>query len=85
MRTHSQIIADAGGVTPVRKKLLERGLVVSDPTLRSWASRPKDEGTIPPEFWAVFVELGFAESLEELQRVAAERNLSKYRQDEVAA
>jgi hypothetical protein len=70
MRNHRSIIAGAGGVTPLRKALATLGVVVEDPTVRSWERRGDGEGSIPPEYWPSLVRLGFA-TLEELS-VAAE-------------
>lgn len=64
-RTHSQIVRDAG-VTPLREQLGSIGIVVADPTVRSWERR---DG-IPAEYWQPLADLGLA-TLEELASAKA--------------
>lgn len=71
-RTHAQIIEDAGGVTPVRQTLADEGFDMPDATVRSWPKRPEGWGSIPPEYWPVFVKLGWS-TLEELASAAERR------------
>ncbi|ALJ08259.1 hypothetical protein JL11_07820 [Brevundimonas sp. DS20] len=65
MRTHDQIIADAGGPMAVKKRL-----DLSKPihTVRSWSARK----SIPAEYWHGFASTGLA-TLEELAEAAALR------------
>lgn len=64
MRTHRQIIADAG-VEIVQKSI---GDAVSSRTVRAW----KDRDSIPSPYWQTLVGHGYA-SLEELAASAASR------------
>ncbi|MGV3580021.1 hypothetical protein [Brevundimonas sp.] len=65
MRTHAEIIADAGGPSQV---LLRLTLSASIHTVRSWVQR----NSIPAEHWAAFAAGGLA-TLEELATGAAQR------------
>jgi hypothetical protein len=72
MRTHTQIIDDACGVTAVRKALADHGLELPDETVRSWPKRQDGQGSIPPEYWPSLVALGLA-TLDELAAAAEAR------------
>ncbi len=76
MRSHSEIVAQAidrfENVTAFRAALLNVGIDVSDPTVRSWALRTKQAGIIPPEYWPTFEHLGLA-SIAELVAGAEQR------------
>lgn len=63
MRTHHQIICDAGGYKPLAEKLEQPAGRV-----RFWERRK----AIPPEQWKAVSEAGIA-SLDELATAAAER------------
>lgn len=60
MRTHKQIV-EANGVPALRRVLADRGIELSDPTVRSWARR----GAIPAPYWAPLVDAKIT-TLEEL-------------------
>lgn len=68
-RTHSQIVQDAG-VSPLREMLASRGIVVADPTVRSWSRRNDGAGSIPAEYWQPLADLGVT-TLEELAAAKA--------------
>jgi len=53
MRTHSDVIKDAGGALVLHDRI---GLVRKVRTVRSWAWRD----SIPSEYWRPIVEAGFA-------------------------
>lgn len=63
MRTHSQIIADAGGSSTIKHDL---GLDASIHAIRSWVARD----SIPSPYWQVFAKRGLA-TLDELARAVA--------------
>ncbi len=63
MRTHKQIITDAGGVSAVHADMAS---VVSQHTVRSWFQREN----IPAEYFAYFAARGWA-SVDELALAAA--------------
>lgn len=69
-RTHSQIVQDVG-VTALREKLATLGILVSDPTVRSWPRRGDGAGSIPAEYWQPLADLGVA-TLEELAAAKAQ-------------
>lgn len=64
MRTHADIISQAlaklESVTALRSALKERGIEVSDPTVRSWERRTQEGGLIPPEYWPTLQDMGLA-------------------------
>ncbi len=63
MRTHFEIIRDAGGFEAVARRL---GLEAKRLTVRSWAVR----NSIPGAYWQAFAEAGLA-TLSELAAAAA--------------
>lgn len=69
-RSHSQIVRDTG-VTALREKLATVGIIVSDPTVRSWGRRNDGEGSIPAEYWQALSDLEVA-TLEELAAAKAQ-------------
>lgn len=71
-RSHRQILEDAGGVTPVRRKLAGVGIDLPDATVRSWPGLGDGAGSIPPEYWPSLVQLNLA-TLDELAHAAEAR------------
>lgn len=71
MRTHSKIVQEVG-VSKIREVLSGRGLVVSDPTVRSWTRRPDADGNIPSAYWSALADSRFT-TLEELATHAETR------------
>lgn len=65
MRTHSDIIRDAGGARAVHDLL---GLIDKIHTVRSWVQRD----SIPPEYWSRLAALGVATTDELAAAVARE-------------
>jgi hypothetical protein len=65
MRTHSQIIRDAGGPGPIRELLHQHGFDLTDPAVRSWLRRPNPAGSIPPAYWPTLAKARIA-TLKEL-------------------
>lgn len=79
MRTHSQIVHDAG-VAKIREVLSARGLKVSDPTVRSWARRPADVGSIPSSYWNALADA----KVSTLKELAAHAEAAARRDEEAA-
>ena len=69
MRTHSQIVLETG-VTKIREALGVRGIVLTDPTVRSWSRRPDAMGSIPAPYWNALADAGIS-TLQELAEHAA--------------
>lgn len=68
MRTHSQIIHDAGGPMAIKRRL---SLSATIHTIRSWAAR----NSIPAEYWSSVATAKLA-TLKELADAAEARRLS---------
>ena len=62
MRTHKQIMSD-NTISAIRRALADRGVELSDPTVRSWARR----GAIPAAYWMPLVDAKVA-TLDELAK-----------------
>lgn len=67
MRTHSKIIADAGGASAIKHNL---GLDASIHAIRSWGARC----SIPSPYWRLFAINGLA-SLDELASAVAKSDV----------
>lgn len=73
MRTHAQIIKDAGR-GKLRAVLAREGFPVAEPTIRSWERRPDDGGSIPSSYWSALAKSRVA-TLSELAAHAATRGV----------
>lgn len=71
MRTHSEII-EAAKVGEIIRQMATLGMVLKDPTVRSWMS-PERNG-IPSEYWLAFVSFGFA-TMDELAAASTKQKL----------
>lgn len=69
MRTHSDIIRDAGGAQALHAQL---GLARKLNTVRSWVQR----GSIPAKHWRALADRGFA-TVDELATGAATRTVEQ--------
>lgn len=69
MRTHSDVIKDAGGALIIHNRL---GLIRKLRTVRSWATRD----SIPGEYWRPLADLGIA-TVDELATYAHTRERLK--------
>ena len=72
MRTHLQIIDEAGGYKALAEKLTAAGHRFSAEQTRFWARRE----TIPPERWPAMAEAGLA-TIEELTIAFATKKLAE--------
>lgn len=83
MRTHTQIIKDAGGPHAVASALApfdQASLTTLQTRVRAWPIN----GSIPGDYWALFARLGFA-TVEELADAADARRVEKARAQGAAA
>lgn len=71
MRTHAEIIRDAGGWRAIRDAL---GMGTDDPKVKFWFSRD----SIPCEYWKALADLGLT-SAEELALAAHRRRYLRER------
>lgn len=68
MRTHTDIIMDAGGQTKVANRITTEAAPVDANLVHAW----KREDSIPPAYWPRIVDAGVA-TLDELARAAEAR------------
>lgn len=68
MRTHNDIIADAGGPTKMASRITTEAAPVEANLAFAW----KREGSIPPAYWPRIVDAGVA-TLDELAHAAEAR------------
>ena len=71
MRTHKQIIADAGGPHQVAR-LIQQGVEADETTLQKRVRAWDVSDSIPGEYWALLADKGVA-GLEELAQAAGAR------------
>jgi hypothetical protein len=74
MRSHSEIIRDAGGAAQLARKL---GMADRQTTVRQWLTRD----SIAPKYWAEFARLEIATTHELAAAAAASELKRKHRAD----